>query len=341
MNAFAHLPSWLAALLEASAYGTALAALFLALQPLLRRALPARWRYALWLLVLVRFLPLPWPASPLHLPAARAARPAARAVLPDFSTPTPVPGLPSPEKSAPLPTIETAVGMAAPATLPVAPRPPARVAPPAPSPALTTPSHAFSIRDGLAALYALGAAAILARLLLSTFGLRTIIRSATPIVDPPLLALLNQARQSLGVPRAPALLAIDRLASPAVVGVWRPRLLLPRKLLALLSDDELHLIFLHELAHIRRRDVLVNYALALLNILHWFNPVLWFALAQVRADRELACDEVVLSHTSGASYGHTLLRLLELAQPARLLTPAVGVIETRCFLTRPAIESQG
>jgi beta-lactamase regulating signal transducer with metallopeptidase domain len=56
------------------------------------------------------------------------------------------------------------------------------------------------------------------------------------------------------------------------------------------STEELRFVFLHELAHVRRRDILMSWLMALLQVVHWFNPLVWFAFSRWRADRELACD---------------------------------------------------
>src|SRR5258705_7189729 len=74
------------------------------------------------------------------------------------------------------------------------------------------------------------------------------------------------------------------------------------------SARELHHIFLHELAHIKRFDLEVNWLAAILQLVHWFNPVLWFAFARMRADREVATDALALSRaeqTENAPYGET------------------------------------
>ena len=55
------------------------------------------------------------------------------------------------------------------------------------------------------------------------------------------------------------------------------------------------MVLLHELAHLKRHDLAVNWLLGLLQSVHWFNPALWLVFRRVRADREVACDELVLA----------------------------------------------
>ena len=87
---------------------------------------------------------------------------------------------------------------------------------------------------------------------------------------------------------------------------------------------------LHELCHLKRHDLLVDWLCTLLNVIHWFNPLLWLAAARFRADRELARDAMVLRLTGSdesRSYGLTLLRLAEtIHRPGRrpILAPLLA-----------------
>jgi hypothetical protein len=91
-------------------------------------------------------------------------------------------------------------------------------------------------------------------------------------------------------------------------------LLLPASAAALLTHAQLRCVILHELCHLRRRDVWLNWLTTVLQILHWFNPLVWVASSRFRADRELACDALALGHLGQGEtreYGQTILRLIE------------------------------
>ena len=73
-------------------------------------------------------------------------------------------------------------------------------------------------------------------------------------------------------------------------------------------------MFLHELSHIKRRDILTGWLMTALQILHWFNPLVWLAFHRMRVDRELACDALALSYAKeeeNQPYGRTIIKLLE------------------------------
>jgi len=124
----------------------------------------------------------------------------------------------------------------------------------------------------------------------------------------------------MGVRRPPLLRETRALQTPALYGFLRPTLLLPEGFTRTFSRSELRFVLLHELAHLRRLDLPLNGLMTLLQIIHWFNPLVWFAFARWRLDREIACDAAAITASgtqSAHAYGGTLLRLLE-----RCSTPA-------------------
>ena len=97
---------------------------------------------------------------------------------------------------------------------------------------------------------------------------------------------------------------------PALVGLLRPRIVLPGDLARRYSVDERRLVLAHERVHLRRGDAWANAAAALLLCAHWFNPLLHFALRRFRLDQELACDAVVVATRPAArrAYGNAMLK---------------------------------
>jgi hypothetical protein len=127
------------------------------------------------------------------------------------------------------------------------------------------------------------------------------------------LNLLDTCRSEIGTRRSVRLAIVPDLAHPALMGVLQPKLLLPADLAENFVEEELRLIFLHELTHLKRGDVAVNWFLAGVRAVHWFNPVFWLAASRITAHREMACDAGVLDRAGSDSrrlYGHTLLRVI-------------------------------
>lgn len=95
----------------------------------------------------------------------------------------------------------------------------------------------------------------------------------------------------------------------------RPRLLIPYGIINKLSEEEKRYVFLHELAHLKRKDNLINWIMVLVQALHWFNPIVWYAFYKMREDCEVACDADVLSLLNPAEhkkYGETIINLIGL-----------------------------
>lgn len=146
-----------------------------------------------------------------------------------------------------------------------------------------------------------------------------------------ILALLEQCRQWVGVSQRVQLIETGAVSSPALYGLLRPCLLMPTGSLEAFTDKELRLIFLHELAHLRRKDLWVHGVAGLACCLHWFNPLVWMAARRAGSDRELACDGLVLALTLREEhrlYGRTIVKLLE-GVPLRPRQSAglVGILE--------------
>ena len=128
-----------------------------------------------------------------------------------------------------------------------------------------------------------------------------------------------------------------KATAPALCGAFRPCLLLPEDLADRLSGRELELVFLHELAHLKRGDLLVTALASVLAALHWFNPAVWLAFARWRSDRELACDEAVLSRVGAdqaRTYGHTILNVLAGLNGTGRVPGSVAVAEDRRQIRR-------
>ncbi|MGQ0553606.1 MAG: M56 family metallopeptidase [Planctomycetota bacterium] len=104
---------------------------------------------------------------------------------------------------------------------------------------------------------------------------------------------LQEAAAQLGLRRLPELLLSAAAPGPLVFGVRRPRVVLPLQAVHPTHAWRLPHLLLHELAHVRRGDLLVAELLGLLRTLFWFHPAVWLAERRVAALRELCCDASV------------------------------------------------
>jgi hypothetical protein len=105
---------------------------------------------------------------------------------------------------------------------------------------------------------------------------------------------------------------------PSVIGWWRPVILLPSATLLGLSPWQLEAVLAHELAHIRRRDYLVNLLQSVVEILLFYHPAVWWVSNCVRRERELCCDDLAVA-ISGDAVGYA--RALTILERQRLALP--------------------
>ncbi|WP_422424837.1 M56 family metallopeptidase [Bacillus sp. PSXD-155] len=140
------------------------------------------------------------------------------------------------------------------------------------------------------------------------------IKKQPVITDEKIVQIFEKGKQSMSVQRNIPLFVSGKVSSPTVFGFIRPKLLLSTVHMKILDEQQLRYIFHHELAHIKRRDVGVNWLMHGLLILNWFNPILWYAYSCMREDQELACDALALTCIDSEeqiAYGHTIISLLE------------------------------
>jgi beta-lactamase regulating signal transducer with metallopeptidase domain len=278
-----------------------------------RNRFPPRWRYGLWLLVLARLL---WPVTP---PASFSIFNLAHGLWPSTGAVAVAPSTAAPpderrietENSAvaPSPSVATAAEHLSPTAKPppIVPWERVNIEPP---PARASIEGDW--RTVLPILWLLGAVCYGSIASLQHRRLARWVGQQSASRDTRLTATVNAARSALQLKCDVPAIVTNQVGSPAVFGWWRPRLLLPATAIEELDDQALRHVVLHELIHIQRRDVLLNWVVVLAQALHWFNPVVWLAMRRLRAERELACDAAVLRHLSfeeHRAYGSTLLKL--------------------------------
>ena len=205
----------------------------------------------------------------------------------------------------------------------------------------------------LLGVYLAGVLALLARLALGRWGLVRLAREARPLDDEGWRALLADLAWMLDVDRPVTLLRSARATMPMTWGTRRPVVLLPDEALEW-PEERRRVVLLHELAHVARRDCLTQTLSAVACALYWFHPGAWYAARRQRVERELACDDRVLSAgTRAREYAAHLLEVARAFRPAALAGPvAVSMarpsqlegrllavldgVRSRRALTRPA-----
>jgi beta-lactamase regulating signal transducer with metallopeptidase domain len=131
---------------------------------------------------------------------------------------------------------------------------------------------------------------------------------------------LADCAKRLGLRRIPRVIVTERLTNPAVFGVLAPVLLMPKGYLSKLSRQDTEHMLLHELAHIKRGDLVMHSLYLALQIVYWYQPLLWLVRRHLHHLRELSCDGTVaeLLRERTLAYRQTLLETAR-----RMLTASV------------------
>ena len=204
--------------------------------------------------------------------------------------------------------------------------------PPSAQPVFIAPPAPKLSREGWALVLAVGVSGFLAAWLVFRWWQVARCVRRTSAASAEISEMLAQARRQAGLRKNVALRVTSEAMSPAVCGLFRPVILLPQSLIEKLTANQLRAVLLHELIHLRRRDVWVNCAQTLLQVFYWWNPLLWVANARVRRVREEAVDDAVMCALQAEAeiYAPTLLEVAKLAFSRPLASLGlVGILESR------------
>ena len=166
----------------------------------------------------------------------------------------------------------------------------------------------------LLGIWIVGMLAMMILVIKSSLRLRTIKRSALPLQNPEVRRLYNKCLNEMKITRNIPVYSTAFLKSPIIVGFLKPCIYLPIHLISDYHESDMRYMLLHELQHYRHKDAIANYLMNFAGVLYWFNPFVWFALREMRNDREVACDTSVLKmleEDDYEDYGNTLINFIE------------------------------
>jgi beta-lactamase regulating signal transducer with metallopeptidase domain len=185
-----------------------------------------------------------------------------------------------------------------------------------------------------AMLFAIWAAVcllLLGRLIHGTVAVRRIVSRSRPLADEDWLARLYDVADRLGIVEAPRVLRSDEIRVPFAAGIVRATIVLPAE-----CDDwtpgQRDAVLIHELGHVRRRDLLGHTLGRLACALYWFHPLMWTAARRLRDASERACDDLAIRLGSRPSeYAEHLLRLVTSTGPRTIPGVALAMAQRKEF----------
>lgn len=137
-------------------------------------------------------------------------------------------------------------------------------------------------------------------------------RSALPLENKRVKTIYQKCLKHMNIQKEIPVYTTIFLKTPILIGVIRPRIYLPMYLVSDYQENQLRYIFLHELNHYLYKDCFINSLMNMARIVYWFNYIVFVALKEMSAEREIACDEStlnILNEQEHRDYGYALFDL--------------------------------
>ncbi|HDR6257057.1 M56 family metallopeptidase [Bacillus cereus] len=293
-----YLPHFFDWLIETSLMASILVGFILCIKVLFRNKLSPRWQYMLWIVLMIRLL-LPWsPDSSYSIYSLLSYSSSVSEVIPKN-----------------MPATENIVNIESDRKVELESN--SKMVTKTSEPEVKVSSEkqtTFSLYKLALYVWLAGVIILAAITFLTNRRLYSYIKKQPDITDEQVTTVFNRCKQSMKMKKAVSLRLAGKIASPTVFSFFRPKVLLSKKHMKVLNKQQLQYVFYHELAHIKRNDVAVNWIMYSLILLNWFNPILWYAYFCMREDQELACDAYALTFIDKEeqiAYGHTIITLLQ------------------------------
>lgn len=141
------------------------------------------------------------------------------------------------------------------------------------------------------------------------------------------LSILEDCKRRVNVNAKVTVLYNRKLKSPMVCGLLHPKIIISPEVLDRLSQKELEYVFLHELSHLKRKDLIINILGMMLQAVYWFNPLIWYAIYRMKQDCEISCDAdvmKVLVPDEKKKYGLTIINMMEMVSESNWIPGTVS-----------------
>ena len=166
----------------------------------------------------------------------------------------------------------------------------------------------------LLGIWIVGILAMIILVIKSSLRLRNLEKSALPLQNNEVRRLYHHCLEEMRIHRDIPVYSTAFLKSPIIVGLLKPCIYLPIHLISDYNESDMRYMLLHELQHYKYHDTIASYLMNLAGVVYWFNPLVWYALKEMRNDREVACDTSVLKmleEDAYEDYGNTLINFAE------------------------------
>ncbi|MBU3128751.1 M56 family metallopeptidase [Clostridium tagluense] len=181
---------------------------------------------------------------------------------------------------------------------------------------MNTPlKNKINIEKVFCSIWIFGIALLIGILVEGHKKLREIVGKSIKNIDSTHKEILYKCRKAMNIRTDVELSYSHKISSPSLCGLIKPKILIPMRVAANICDEEFKYIIMHELTHLKSKDIFINWVITLLSVIYWFNPILLYGFYKMRQDCEFSCDSQVISQLGegvNLQYGNAIIRVLEL-----------------------------
>ena len=171
--------------------------------------------------------------------------------------------------------------------------------------------------------------------------LREIVRDSIKNLNISHKEILYKCMSAMNIKNNVELSYSSKISSPSLCGFIKPKILIPVSVAVNICDEDFKYIMMHELTHLKSKDIFINWVITLLSIIYWFNPILLYGFHKIRQDCEFSCDDQVISYLrdgENVQYGSALIRVLEVVGKSNRLMGTTSMVMNNAEMKRRIIK---
>ena len=202
-------------------------------------------------------------------------------------------------------------------------------------------ARAMSLTSLVLLSWTLGVVVLSVRLFGGWITARRVARRVIQPTAPDVQAMVSRLAARLNLRRIVTVVESATVRVPIMIGWLKPVVILPTAVASGFTPEQVEALIVHELAHVRRHDYLVNLLQTMVETTLFYHPAVWWVSKRVRTERELCCDDVAVTICDRLVYARALSDLAEMAAPHLAMAASNGslVERVRRILGRPSAES--
>ena len=187
----------------------------------------------------------------------------------------------------------------------------------------------FNIEKVFCFVWIFGVVLLIGILVIGYKKLKDIVSSSIKNVNGTHKEILYKCMKTMNIRTEVKLLYSEKISSPSLCGLINPKVLIPVSVAVNVCDEEFKYIIMHELTHLKNKDILINWIITLLSVIYWFNPILLYGFHKMRQDCEFSCDGQAISYLDegkNIQYGNAIIRVLELGGSSNRLIGTTSMV---------------